>query len=254
MANIVVTGSASGIGAATRRLLETPGTTVTGIDLHGAEITADLSSAAGREEACRRTRQSCSAGLDALVLSAGLGPVSGPPEQIVRVNYFGAISMMDSLRELLAAGRNPAAVALCSNSATIVPGIPEEFIAAMLAGDEDDAVKQAATLGGSLAYAGSKLALGRALRRRAPEWAATGICLNGVAPGATDTPLLQAGLADPETGPLIRDFPIPTGGFGKPEQVAAVIAFLLSEDARFCCGSIFFVDGGTDALLRPNSF
>ena len=52
----------------------------------------------------------------------------------------------------------------------------------------------------------------------------------------------------------IRGFPVPTGGFGKPEHVAAAVAFLLSSEARFCCGSVLFVDGGTDALMRPDQY
>ena len=78
--------------------------------------------------------------------------------------------------------------------------------------------------------------------------------LNAVAPGATRTPLLESGLADPELGPLIRAVPLPVGGFGKPEDVASVIEFLLSEDAAFVVGAIWFVDGGTDALVRPDGF
>jgi NAD(P)-dependent dehydrogenase (short-subunit alcohol dehydrogenase family) len=55
-------------------------------------------------------------------------------------------------------------------------------------------------------------------------------------------------------GPAVRGFPIPSGGFGAPDAVAAAIAFLLGPDARFCCGSVLFVDGGSDALLRPGGF
>ena len=50
----------------------------------------------------------------------------------------------------------------------------------------------------------------------------------------------------------IRGLPIPRGGFGRPEEIAAVIAFLLGPDASFCCGTILFADGGSDALLRPD--
>ena len=75
-----------------------------------------------------------------------------------------------------------------------------------------------------------------------------------MAPGAVMTPLLQGGLDDPVFGPAIRSFPIPTGGFGTPDQIAAAIVFLLSPDAAFCCGSVVFVDGGTDALIRPDDY
>jgi len=46
----------------------------------------------------------------------------------------------------------------------------------------------------------------------------------------------------------------PTGGFGTPDQVAAAVVFLLGPDATFCCGSVLFVDGGTDAMIRPDNY
>ena len=92
------------------------------------------------------------------------------------------------------------------------------------------------------------------MRRAAPAWARAGVRLNAVAPGAVLTPLLARGLDHPDYGPAIRDFPIPAGGFGTPEQIAAVVTFLLGADAGFCYGSVVFVDGGTDALVRPDSY
>jgi NAD(P)-dependent dehydrogenase (short-subunit alcohol dehydrogenase family) len=68
------------------------------------------------------------------------------------------------------------------------------------------------------------------------------------------TPLLEAGLEDAELGPLIRAVPMPVGDYGRPEQIASVIDFLLSDDASFLVGSIVFADGGTDALARPDRF
>jgi NAD(P)-dependent dehydrogenase (short-subunit alcohol dehydrogenase family) len=75
-----------------------------------------------------------------------------------------------------------------------------------------------------------------------------------VAPGAVRTPLLQRGLDHPAYGPAIRNFPIPTGDFGSPEEIASAIVFLLGSAASFCCGSVLFVDGGTDAMLRPDTY
>jgi NAD(P)-dependent dehydrogenase (short-subunit alcohol dehydrogenase family) len=97
--------------------------------------------------------------------------------------------------------------------------------------------------------------LARHVRRAAAraEWAGTRIRLNAVAPGATVTPLLQGGLDHPALGAAIRGFPIPLGGFGDPDRIAAAIAFLLGPDAAFCCGAVLFVDGGSDALLRPDA-
>src|SRR5262249_53572853 len=105
-------------------------------------------------------------------------------------------------------------------------------------------------------YGGAKLALARWVRRQAPtaSWAGSQVRLNAVAPGATRTPMLEDGLAHPVLGSAIRQFPIPLGGFGTPEDVAGAIAFLLGPDAAFCCGTILFADGGTDALLRGDRF
>jgi NAD(P)-dependent dehydrogenase (short-subunit alcohol dehydrogenase family) len=85
-------------------------------------------------------------------------------------------------------------------------------------------------------------------------WAGAGIRLNAVAPGATLTPLLRDGLDQPVMGAAIRGLPIPLGGgFASPDAIAGAIAFLLGPDAAFCCGAVLFVDGGSDALLRPNA-
>ena len=54
-------------------------------------------------------------------------------------------------------------------------------------------------------------------------------------------------------GRFIDEFPIPVGRPGKPEELAAFVAFLLGPDARFFCGSVLFCDGGTNALLRADS-
>lgn len=257
MGIIAMTGSASGIGAATRARLENSGRRVIGIDVRDAEVIADLSTPAGRDTAVVAVRRAAGGRLDGLVACAGVGPQAEPLPLIVSLNYFGAQAVLAGLREALAAGTQPAAVAVSSNSAT-VPGseCDTPMVAACLAGDEAEARQIATTLMGHQVYAGSKLALARWVRRNAPgaEWAGAGIRLNAVAPGAVLTPLLQAGLDHPMWGPAIRSFPIPTGGFGAPEQIAAAITFLLSPEASFCCGSVLFADGGTDAMLRPDEY
>ena len=250
---IALTGAASGIGAAIRARLERAGTRVVGIDLRGTEVTADLSTPDGRRAAVAGVLAAAPA-LDGVVACAGLGPQFSPASTIVAVNYFGAVEVIAGLRDALAAGGAAAAVAISSNSATI-PGSDTPIVEACLAGHEAEALRLAETLPGAQVYGGSKLALARWVRRNAPrpEWAGRGIRLNAVAPGAVQTPLLQGGLDDAVLGPAIRNFPIPTGGFGAPEQIAAAVAFLLGPDAAFCCGSVLFVDGGTDALLRPDA-
>jgi len=255
MRTIVVSGSASGIGAAVRARLEGDGARVLGVDLHDTEVTADLGTRAGRQTALDAILAACERRLDGVVACAGLGPHVPRADLIVGVNYFGAVALLEGLREALAAGAPSAAVAISSNSSTIA-GRDGPLVAACLDGDEAGARGVATELDGQGVYAGSKLALARWVRRHAPQavWAGAGIRLNAVAPGAVRTPLLEGGLADPVYGDLIRAFPIPTGGFGRPEQIAAAVSFLLSPDASFCCGSVLFVDGGSDALIRPDAY
>jgi NAD(P)-dependent dehydrogenase (short-subunit alcohol dehydrogenase family) len=252
---IAVTGSASGIGAATRARLERGGHRVIGVDLCQAEVIADLSSPIDRRAATDAIRAGAGGRLDGLVACAGVGPHTEPASAIVALNYFGAQELLAGLRDVLAAGHEPAAVAVSSNSSTL-PNAESPLVAACLAGDEEEACRVARTLPGTSVYAGAKLALARWVRRQAPrpEWAGAGIRLNAVAPGAVRTPLVEALLVHPTLGPAMRGFPVPAGGLGDPDQVAAAIVFLLGPEARFFCGSVVFCDGGTDALLRPDTY
>ena len=224
MRTAAVTGAASGIGRATRARLESEGWRVIGVDLRDVEVGTDLSTERGRRLAIDGVRGLAGGRLDGLVACAGVGP-----------------------------SPSAAAVAISSNSATIAPGADGELSRACLAADETEAKRLAAAMHGTIAYAGAKLALARWVRHHAPSapWAGAGIRLNAVAPGPITTPLLQAGLDDPVLGPAIRGLPVPLGAMGAPEQVASAVAFLLGEGARFCCGSVLFVDGGTDAMMFP---
>lgn len=256
---IAITGSASGIGAATRAILESQGCEVIGVDLREAEIIADLSGADGRDQAVSQIRQMCGDKLDGLVTAAGIGPPNDPAKML-SINCFGTLACLDGLREPLAGSDGVAkAVAISSNSTTTVPNIPAELVAACLGGDEPAAqelLEGYGTDAQNFAYAGGKTAVAHYVRRSAPspDWAGASIRLNAIAPGATLTPLLQAGLDSEEFGPMIKDFPVPTGGFGTPQQIASWICHMLGDEADFLCGSVVFVDGGTDAMVRPDSW
>jgi NAD(P)-dependent dehydrogenase (short-subunit alcohol dehydrogenase family) len=251
MPTIAVTGSASGLGAAVRARLEHDGAEVVGVDLAGQEVSADLSTGAGRSRAMNAVIEATGGVLDGLVVCAGLGPHVTPTSQLVAVNYFGAIEVLDGLRPALAAGERPAAVAISSNSIGLVPMHDTTLVDALVDGDEASALELAGGFDGASVYGMTKRALAVAVRRRASGWGKAGVRLNVVAPGPILTPLLQGSIDDPELGPLVDALPIPLDRRAEPAEVASVVAFLLGADAAFVHGAVLFADGGTDALVRP---
>jgi NAD(P)-dependent dehydrogenase (short-subunit alcohol dehydrogenase family) len=248
-----VSGSASGIGAAVRARLEAAGDRVVGIDLRDAEVEADLSSVEGRAAAVEGVREATGGRLDRLVLCAGLGPPVGDA-RIARVNYFGAVALLDGLLPCLRGGPDAAAVVVASNSAQLGPFQDHPVVLALLEGDEEKACDLLADDAGYIAYGGSKHALTRAVRRRAAEWGEAGVRLNAVAPGPTRTPLLEATEGHPVWGQHAHALPVPLGREASADEIARVIAFLLGPDAAYVHGSVLYADGGTDASVRPDRF
>jgi len=251
MGTYCVTGSARGIGAAIRARIEAGGHTVIGVDLAGQEVEADLSTPEGRSAAVAAVAEAAGGSLDGLVVCAGLPPTFQPVEAIAQVNYFGAVDVLDGLQPLLAADGGGSVVAISSNSLGTVPADDEPLMGPLLAGDLDAAVAAAGGLDGTSVYGMSKRALARAVRHRAPGWAEAGVRINAVAPGAIETALLQATLDDPVLGQFVEAFPIPVGRRGVVDDIAAAVWFVLVE-ATFMVGSVVFVDGGSDALMRPD--
>jgi NAD(P)-dependent dehydrogenase (short-subunit alcohol dehydrogenase family) len=251
MGTMVVTGAASGIGAACVVRLRRDGHRVIGVDLHDADVNADLGTPAGRQEAVAAVTSACDGHLHGLVPCAGLAGAPGRPGSVLAsVNYFGTVEVVEGLRPLLAGSTDAAVVAISSNSTTVQPGIPMDVVEACLAGDEASARQRADAATSLMAYPATKLALARWVRRNAPTEA--WIRLNAVAPGMIDTAMVAEGRADPEVAPLLDLLPIPVGRAGRPEEIASLVTFLLSSEAGFFCGSVVFCDGGSDAVLRPD--
>jgi NAD(P)-dependent dehydrogenase (short-subunit alcohol dehydrogenase family) len=223
------------------------------VDLRDADVTADLSTAEGRAAAVTGVRDLTEV-VHGVVPAAGIGGFTGTdPALVVSVNFFGAVALVEGLRELMAAAGGAGVVFLASNSITGQPGWAGEVAAACLGGDEAAARAAAAEREAVMVYPASKAALAWWARREGvtERWIGAGIRLNSVAPGKIATAMTEQLAADPVFGPLSEAYPTAIGRDGRAEEIAAPIAFLLSDVASLVVGSVLYVDGGTDAILHP---
>jgi NAD(P)-dependent dehydrogenase (short-subunit alcohol dehydrogenase family) len=251
----VVTGAASGIGAATAALLRGQGHHVIRVDLHHAEVLADLSTPDGRAAAVGEILSGADV-VHGLVPCAGLAGLTGDdPARLVSVNFFGSIALVRGLHDALAAADGASVVLLSSNSVTCQPGWPVQVAEACLSEDETAARTAAKEVAAVHVYPATKAALAWWARREGvtEAWAGAGIRINAIAPGLIATPMTDRLRADPELGVFAEAYPTALGRPGRPEEVAATVGFLLSDAASLVVGSVLFVDGGTDAMLNSGS-
>ncbi|MFN3866360.1 MAG: SDR family oxidoreductase [Demequina sp.] len=258
MGTYVVTGAASGMGRATADRLRADGHEVIGVDLAGAEVSADLSTPGGRAACVAEVLDLCDGSLDGAVAAAGLGGVPGRDRLIMAVNMLGVCEVLEALQPALARAGSAKVVVVSSNSTTLTPLVPAALVRALLARDLDRAMRVLRIFGkrsAPFAYAGSKLAVARWVRRTAvrDDWAGAGIRLNAIAPGIVQTPLLDEQIAAGEKD-AVEGLPVPVRRRGTAGEMAEWITFLLSPAADFLCGAVVFVDGGTDAYFRPDDW
>ena len=226
----LVTGGASGIGAATVELLRASGAEVAVFDLAPdgqtqdvLAIQGDVTSSADADAAVKKVESELGR-LDVLVCSAGVGgdsvrAIDMPDEEwrrVFAINCDGTFFF------------NRAAVRGMSER-----GYGRVVNVASIAGKEGNPMASA--------YSASKAAVIGLTKSIAKEVADTGVLVNCIAPAVIDTPILSQ-LSEEHIGYMLQK--IPLGRVGKPEEVARLIAYLASDDLSFATGACFDISGG----------
>ena len=237
----LITGAASGIGKATAQRLADEGAAVLITDIQvepgeaaAAEITAaggraaffphDVTSESDWEAACSRAVEQFG-GLDILVNNAGMGDIA-PIEETSLADWERTISI-DQTGVFL--GMKAAAPHLKRSDHASVINISSIFGAS-------------GGFGTSPAYHAAKGAVRTLTKNIALHWAMEGVRVNSIHPGFIATPILEQA-----RGTAIWDGMTaltPMGRLGRPEEIAAGVAYLASDDAAFVTGLELYIDGG----------
>ena len=241
---VLVTGAGSGIGAACVRLLFAEGASVVAADVRKKDVDNVVSElgGSGRLHAMGvdvTDRDQVAAFVDAavnrfgklygLVNSAGVRGVGTvldfEPQawrQVISVNLDGIFNTCQAFARVVKDAQTRASIVNVTSAAGL-RGVPNR-----------------------LGYVASKFGVSGITQAMALELAPLGIRVNAVAPGMIRTPMTSSMFQDPENIKRIRASH-PIGREGEPEEIAAAIAFLLSEDASFVVGVVLPVDGGAIA-------
>lgn len=238
---VIVTGGAGGIGSAiaTRFAAEGAVVIVTDVNAEGAEAAASaIRSEGGRSRAFAAdiaTREGCQSIIEDVMVTEGKIDVLCNNAGINRRGPLLALSSED--------WRMSFAVNLDAMFHTCQAALPH-----MIAAGGGAIVNTASQWGlhpapNHIAYNVTKAAVASFTQNLARDYAAQKIRVNAVCPGEIHTPMLEAGVR--RSGRTIADLDrmVPFGRIGKPEEVAALVAFLASDEAAFMCGSLVEITG-----------
>ena len=225
----LVTGAASGIGAAVASRLASEGAHVAGFDLSDAvgdevlAVTGDVAASSDAEAAVERVTRELGP-IDLLVCAAGI-----PGRSLRTVDVDDA-----EWRRVMAV--NADGVFFCNRA--VIPGMVERGYGrivnvASIAGKEGNPM--------AAAYSASKAAVIALTKAIGKDLARTGVVVNCVAPAVIETPIL-AGLSDEHIGYMVER--IPMGRMGTADEVAALVAWLASAECSFSTGATYDVSGG----------
>jgi len=244
----VITGGASGIGRATARRMRAEGATIVVADvdrmagesvadeLGGLFVQVDVTDEAAVNALFDTAAQRCGS-VDIAFNNAGISP---PDDDLIECTELPAWQKVQdvnlksvylccraALRHMSAAGRGSIV-----NVAS--------FVAVM--GSATSQISYTASKGGVLAMS----------RELGVQYARSGIRVNALCPGPVNTPLLKELFANDPERAARRLVHVPLGRFAEPEEIAAAVAFLASDDASFITASTFVVDGGiSSAYVTP---
>ncbi len=217
----IVTGAASGIGAATVKRLTTDGAEVIGVDLMGDGLIADVATDAG----VAAIIAAAGGRLDILINNAGVCPIAPLAElddalwaNGFAVNVTAPFRLSRALAPVLARSKAGRII----NTGSILSSYGDATLAA---------------------YSASKHAILGLTRALANELGPMGITVNCIQPGAIVTSMTKGLFENPANVDHYTSRS-PLGRLGQPEDIADVFAFLASDDARFITGQGIIVDGG----------
>lgn len=241
---IGVTGLASGIGAATAKLLIECGGAVVGFDRNAPDYNVaafhkvDLADAASIERCVTKLDHK----LDALCNVAGVPPTADK-QTVLKVNFFGLRHFTECAVDHLVDG---AAIVNVASLAGFQWRADIDLVKAGMATDFDsaDGWIEAQDVGGAPSYHLSKELVIAWTVWNCQQWKSRGIRMNSVSPGPVDTPILADFIKT--LGKRAED-DLKLNRAGYPEEIAPIIAFLCSDDARWINGTDVSVDGGAGA-------